>query len=235
VAENKKTIINAAKSFRNKTGYQILAKQKQDKVIINSVGVSGHSANPGRGQNAIMQLLLFLQELPIEQGDLKSLIDFLAEKIGMQTNGDNLGIGLSDEISGALAFNAGTIDLDETKFSMGINIRIPVKYKANDVIEPLKKTMNNNGIEIRDLRFREPLYYPEDHALIQTLKKVYTEQTGQEATLISMSGGTYAKAMPNIVAFGPSFPSTTYYAHKPDECIGIDELIKLTKIYAHTI
>jgi len=235
VTQKKEAIVSAAKTFRKKTGYQISVKSDQGKVIVKSIGISGHSSRPEKGQNAIMQLLLFLQEFSLEPGDLTEMIEFFVTRIGMQTTGDNLGLGFSDDISGRLALNVGTIKLNAKQIQMGINIRFPVKYKAKDVLKPLKKEVNGNGFKLIGLRFREPLYYPEEHPLIQILQKVYTEQTGEEATLVAMSGGTYAKAMPNIVAFGPSFPGTAYYAHKPDECIDIDELIKLTKIYAHAI
>ena len=41
----------------------------------------------------------------------------------------------------------------------------------------------------------------------------------------SIGGGTYAKAIPNIVAFGPIFPGDEVRDHKPDEFI---EVVKVT-------
>ena len=235
VAQNEEVVLLAVKEFSKKTGYKIFASLDQGEIVIESTGISGHSGSPEKGQNAIMQLVLFLNELPLESSDLTGIIKFLATRIGMQSNGENLGVGLADAISGMLVLNVGTINCDTRQIQIGINIRVPVEYKINDVLVPLTKTVTENGLEMAGLRFREPLYYPAEHPLIRVLQKVYTGQTGQEATLIAISGGTYAKAMPNIVAFGPGFPGRTYYAHKPDECIDIDELIKLTKIYAHAI
>jgi succinyl-diaminopimelate desuccinylase len=53
--------------------------------------------------------------------------------------------------------------------------------------------------------------------------------------LLAIGGGTYAKEMPNIVAFGPIFPGKPDLDHQPDECIEIEDLIKMTKIYANSI
>ena len=39
-----------------------------------------------------------------------------------------------------------------------------------------------------------------------TLQRVYREETGQEATLLSTGGGTYAAKLACGVAFGPLFP-----------------------------
>ena len=68
--------------------------------------------------------------------------------------------------------------------------------------------------------------------MIRCLAKVYEEQMGEPARLISMGGGTYAKAMPNTVAFGPIFPGDEAVEHKPDEYIELDKLMKNAKIIA---
>ena len=66
--------------------------------------------------------------------------------------------------------------------------------------------------------------------------KVYKEQTGDlDSEPITIGGGTYARAMDNAVAFGPVFPGQVELAHQKDEYISIDNLIKLTEIYAHAL
>jgi len=66
--------------------------------------------------------------------------------------------------------------------------------------------------------------------------KVYREETGDEnSEPITIGGGTYARAMSNAVAFGPLFPGQEELAHQKDECIAIDDLIKITKIYAKAL
>ncbi|MFR4415632.1 MAG: hypothetical protein ACLT4C_10615 [Butyricicoccus sp.] len=54
---------------------------------------------------------------------------------------------------------------------------------------------------------------PPESELIRRLSKVYEEQTGEKAELKSI-GGTYAKSMPNLVAFGPIFPGDEVREHK---------------------
>jgi succinyl-diaminopimelate desuccinylase len=41
--------------------------------------------------------------------------------------------------------------------------------------------------------------------------------------------------MENAVAFGPLFPGQPELAHQKDEFIGIDDLMKITKIYAKAL
>ncbi|MBQ7229898.1 MAG: dipeptidase PepV, partial [Oscillospiraceae bacterium] len=48
----------------------------------------------------------------------------------------------------------------------------------------------------------------------------------------SIGGGTYAKSIPNLLAFGPIFPGDEIREHKPDEYISIDNLVKNAQIIA---
>jgi succinyl-diaminopimelate desuccinylase len=51
-----------------------------------------------------------------------------------------------------------------------------------------------------------------------------------------MGGGTYARATPNAVAFGASFPDGgDGPAHEPDERFAISTLINAAKIFAQSL
>jgi len=65
--------------------------------------------------------------------------------------------------------------------------------------------------------------------------KVYREQTGRREPPKCIGGGTYAKSIPNLLAFGPIFPGDELCEHKPDEYITIDSLLKNTQIIAHAM
>ena len=47
-----------------------------------------------------------------------------------------------------------------------------------------------------------------------------------------IGGGTYAKAMENIIAFGPVFPGEESREHQADEYIALDNIERLRRIYA---
>ena len=82
------------------------------------------------------------------------------------------------------------------------------------------------------LAYKGPLYVSPHTVFIKKLQKVYEEKTGDKAELISIGGGTYAKAMANMFAFGPIFKGELLVEHKPDEFIAIDSLIKNVQIMA---
>ncbi len=224
-----------AHNFKEITGYDVTAEVKNDMVVIKSVGVSAHGSTPELGQNAIMQLFGFIEQLGFEDSDILDFIKFYNEYVGLETDGEAFGVGLRDDVSGNLSFNVGTIDINEDRAKMTVNLRYPVTCTFEEMMKGVNATLEGSGIRVENMEHQKPLYFPEDHPIIKTLSKVYEEQTGAKASLLSIGGGTYAKEMPNIVAFGPLFPGEPELIHQANEYIKIEDLIKNTKIYAQAI
>lgn len=224
-----------AHNFKEITGYDVTAEVKNDMVVIKSVGVSAHGSTPELGKNAIMQLFGFIEQLGFEDSDILDFIKFYNEYVGLETDGEAFGVGLRDDVSGNLSFNVGTIDINEDRAKMTVNLRYPVTCTFEEMMKGVNATLEGSGIRVENMQYQKPLYFPEDHPIIKTLSKVYEEQTGAKAGLLSIGGGTYAKEMPNIVAFGPLFPGEPELIHQANEYIKIEDLIKNTKIYAQAI
>lgn len=200
-------------------------------IFVESEGISAHGSTPGEGENAIGRLLLALDTLPFE-GELACAIHFLATTIGMETDGKAAGIGLFDEISGGLTLNLGTLDADETHMTMKINYRYPVTRDYADCGPAFNEAFNKAGFTLVSEVHKAKLYIPEDSRLVSTLLKVYRDQTGLEGRPKCIGGGTYAKMLPNTLAFGPIFPGDEVREHKPDEYIEISSLMKNAQIIA---
>lgn len=229
----KKYILDEMTSYLNKNGYDISYEDIGGSLILKSKGASAHGSTPEKGKNAIMQLLIFLSGIDIE-GEIKQYIDFFAANVGMETKGETLGLYLKDEI-GELSFNIGSINLNESESSMYLNIRYPVTFKSSDVMDKFNSKIERLGLKVEIIIDQHPLYFPKDHPLIQTLMRVYSEQTGLEPMLLAIGGGTYAKDMPNIVAFGPMFPGKPDFAHQANEYIEVDDLMANARIYGNAI
>ena len=80
-----------------------------------------------------------------------------------------------------------------------------------------------------------PLYLPQDSQLVRTLCRVYGELTGADADPVAIGGGTYARTMPNIVAFGGAFPGDPETAHQAGEYLTIDQLLATAAIYRQAL
>lgn len=235
ICKNTAEVVEKLKRFILDNEYDMSSEVNGAEVKIKSIGISAHGSTPELGKNAIMQLITFLATLDLGNDELSSYIKFLGEKIGMDLNGEGFDIYLEDKDSGKLSFNVGKIAINKDKGVVTLNLRYPVTKTLDDMMKPLNKMLEGTGIAIEDFSHQAPLYFSPDHPLIQTLAKVYNEQTGKEAELISIGGGTYAKEMPNTVAFGPTFPGEPSAIHQPNEYIEVEDLINITKIYAYSL
>ena len=195
----------------------------EDGTKIECTGKSSHGAEPWNGENAVGKLLAKLNALPLT-GQLKTAVNFLHSRIGMETDGTSLGIAMEDEPSGRLSFNLGMLRADETSMIVTVNYRYPVTKHYDDCVPQVRSAFQQAGFELESASHDEKLYLPENHPLVQKLISVYNGYTGESALPICIGGGTYAKSMPNTVAFGPIFPGDEVTEHEPDEYIALDRL-----------
>lgn len=223
------------KEFGLTSEYCVKDEKYGEVCILEAIGVSAHGSTPHKGQNAISMILTVLSDLDLCPGEVSSYIKFLGTYIGMELDGTSLGIGMEDEVSGKLILNLGVMKLNETEAKATINIRYPVTKTDTEVFEKMEEKTKIEGIVITKGASKAPLYVPADNFMVKTLQKVYTQVTGNEANLISISGGTYARAIKNAVAFGPLFPHSIETYHQKDEYITEDDLITAAKIYAEAL
>ena len=206
-----------------------------DGFQVEAEGISAHGGTPWEGINANGRLVLFLAKLPLE-GKLGVAIRFLAEKIGMEHDGTSLGIYLEDDLSGTLTNNFGVLNATESTMEVKLNYRYPVTKTYDDAGPIVLKAFEEAGFVLSGAVRKNRLYMPAESDLIQRLMKVYTDCTGDyESKPKSIGGGTYAKMLPNVVAFGPIFPGDEVREHKPDEYMELSRLLDNGNIIAEAM
>ena len=114
--------------------------------------------------------------------------------------------------------------------SLQFAVSYPAGCTADQIVETIKK-------EIPDMKTvlvsnMDPVRFEKDCRLVDTLRYTYERVTGMDGTPVTTTGGTYAKMMPNIVPFGPSFPGQKGIGHQPDEWMKVEDIITNAKIYA---
>lgn len=205
-----------------------------DGILIEAAGVNAHGGTPWEGENAIGRLAQFLAKLPLT-GKLQTAITFLAEKIGMECDGKSLGIAMSDEVSGILTMNLGVIRADETSMEVKLNYRYPVTKHFDECGPQTQAAFEQAGFVRTVAGHKAKLYMPPEHPLVTKLLKVYSDCTGLEPVPKSIGGGTYAKMIPNVLAFGPIFPGDEVREHKPDEFMELSRLLDNANILAEAM
>lgn len=217
------------------TDNKIEFETKDNEIIIKTYGVSAHGSTPELGKNAIMIMMKLLGEMNLEESDVKDFVDFLNKYVGFETDGRSFGVYLEDEPSGKLSFNLGRIDMNENIARVGLNLRYPVTYKLEDMMNPFNERIKECDIRVENFEHQSPLYFSKEHELVKKLMKVYEEYTGQRSEPIAIGGGTYAKEIANTVAYGPLFPGREDVVHQANEYISVEDLIACAKIYANAI
>ena len=70
----------------------------------------------------------------------------------------------------------------------------------------------------------EPLAFDPNSKLVRRLLADYAQATGKAAPPAISGGGTYAKRLPNAIAFGMWFPGKPYPGHDVDERVPVADL-----------
>ena len=213
-------------------------------------GVPAHASKPHLGKNAIYEALssLDLSRLPEEP-----LLLFFIRYIGKDTAGYCLLSEPEEDISGALTLNAGVLQMDEMHSELLLDIRYPISSDASHILAEIQKKTNAMGLDVSIYSHQKPLFRNPKDRLLRTLISVYekhidrvpfdetTESEKHQKALvrpispISIGGGTYARSMPEFVAFGPLFPWEKDQAHQIDESMREDSLYSLVQLYQDAI
>lgn len=204
-------------------------------LVLQLEGQSAHGMEPNNGKNAGLLLAAFLKGYQLDQNG-SAYIQFLGDYFHEDSRGNKLGVAYSDEITGELTINVGKMSYSsESGGSIGLNLRYPVTNDMEETKQKIEKECEKHSFKLTNFSDSKPHHVDKDHVLVKTLQKVYEEQTGEEATLLSIGGGTYARSLKAGVAFGPLFPGRPDSAHQKDEYIIIDDLLRATAIYAQAI
>lgn len=215
--------------FPQKEGFTV--SKEDGKTIIVSKGKGAHGSLPHLGVNAAIQLFAVLKEMNLG-GDLQKMIDFVMEKINLETKGESLGICWEDEETGNTSLTLGIVDYTPQQVFFTLDVRYPKNADAQVLEERVKDAAAEYGLQAEIEQTGRLLYVPKDSELVKKLMKVYKEETGRDDEPIAIGGGTYAKAFENMVAFGPLFPEQPDVIHQPNEYGEVDQLMKSFQIVA---
>lgn len=194
------------------------------------IGKSVHAMMAPEGTNAVLRLVIALDDV----FDFKPL-DFIGKLFKEDATGSNVLGDVRDE-SGQLTFNISSLEINENETRMQIDLRIPVTIDRDNLLAKLSKQVAAYDLKYVHFDYLAPLYVPKDSKLVQTLMKVYKEQTGDVDAEPQISGGaTFARTMNNCVAFGGMLPTTPDYMHQANEQWPLPDMYKAMEIYAQAI
>lgn len=230
-------ISQSIKTVSEKTGVEFSASEENGLLRVSALGVSAHAAHPVNGNNAQTALISLINTLPLS--DNESARTFRAlEKLFPhgETDGNAIGVKMSDETSGELTLNFGVLHLENGTFTGSLDLRCPLCANEENVKTVIARAFSENGISFEGDPGMIPVHYvPEDAPVIKTALRVFEEYTGLKGECLAIGGGTYVHDIEGGVAFGIEFHGTDYRIHGADEFAVIDELLLTAKMYAAII
>lgn len=207
--------------------------QKDDEPVELKVeGKAAHASTPWNGDNAIQKAFRELYETLGEGAD--PMIDLIADAFKMEHDGTSAGIDYEDE-SGPLTLNVAMFSADGDKARLGIDIRYPIFTDRDELKGKLEAIAEKHGFKLVDYNDSKPLNLGKDSEMVTSIMKVYNDLCDTDADAIAIGGGTYARALPNILAFGMLFPGDVDCFHQVDEFVDKEKLFAATRIYKDAI
>jgi succinyl-diaminopimelate desuccinylase len=211
------------------------AEEADEHVKLVLHGRAYHGSEPQKGLSAALELARFLMTVELD-GAGYNYISMIDTCFVDGVFGEKLDMESFDDIVGKLTVNVGVYRYQrEQESSIRINVRYPIRDNGEQLRDQLAAKLVDFGFHI-DLEDIKPGHsFDRHHPLVDTLAKVYEEQTGLPSKSLAVAGATYARALQQCVAFGPIFPGKVQTAHQTDEYIDVDDLIKAMAIYAQAI
>ncbi len=202
-------------------------------------GVFSHAAWPYNGTNAAMHLLNFVGSC------LNDEVAYKIAQIFTNWQGKDANIMYEGAYMGFLTMNPGIVNIKDGEVLVTLDIRYPNDTNLENIETGIQKALTDHELNLvmETKEHMQPLFMNPNSEFIQTLEKAYREVSKDDFTpLKTMGGGTYARKLPNCVAFGPEFPTSKLETkefvggpHQKDEGMKLEDLYNAVEIYANVL
>ncbi len=204
----------------NETSYHVTGKRSPSNA-------------PELGENAITLLTRILEKTELPE-KLQMYLQWISESFHAKHYGEGINLSLSDKDSGKLILTPVVLQKSESGLDLEVAFRYPVSVNEEEVIERLAQQLPQ-GASYEITRSIPGIYHEKESIEIQKLSKIYGEVTGNDPTPVTTTGATYARKIPNTLAFGPSFPGQKGIAHNKNEYMDVADLRMNLEIYLKSI
>lgn len=193
-------------------------------------GKAAHAMEPNNGVNALVKISMFLKDKTNNP-----LIKFVGENL-IDTRFNKIGLNFKDQEMGDLTVNVAFARIDSNGGRVGINMRYPINWDKENFLNKFKALAESYGLEIEVKSDSNPHYVDKNSELVKTLHNTYIKYTGDtKSQLMTIGGGTYARALKNAVAFGMLMPGREDVVHEANEYIYISDYLVSTAIFADAL
>lgn len=206
---------------------------------VNAEGKAVHSCQPEKGSNAIFALADEIKKMDLCKNRLYKLLMALRDGF-IDVGGSRLGVEKRNqyymgEFIHTNAFSPTMFNAKGNEAVINVDIRFPWGETEEHLLKILRDFAAPLGGEIVSSDFLPAVFVSKERPFMQTFAKAYEEVSGMKNEFTLAYGGSYAKAMPNIVSWGPIFPGEEDTCHEANEYINENSFISNAEIFARAI
>lgn len=210
-----------------------------DGQMVTVMGKGVHACQPEKGTNALFLLRDKLLEMGVADNRLMTLLGEITEAF---RDIWGAGIGLyseSEYYQGEFVhrncFSPTMFHAGDGKAVINVNNRFPYGASEEEIKARMEAFAEERGGWIIDFDSLPAVFISKDRLFLKVFEEAYEDVTGLKNQFTIAYGGSYAKAMPNIVSWGPIFPGEEDTCHEVNEYIDIDSMVASAKIFAESI
>ena len=205
-------------------------------------GKAAHSSTPEQGDNAILHACRHLTSADFDGFTGSAALEAAKLIAARFDDVDCSQIGLKSEdqyLNGEFIHKnivmPTMLTTTDEEVTLMVNIRSAYGVSDEAVLDAFAQACDGFDCTLEIKEYQAPIYLSRDSKFLQTLTAAYEKHSGLEGGFTIEYGGTYAKAIPNVVNWGPVFPGKFYSGHEANESMTIEDFLTSTKIYAEAL
>lgn len=209
--------------------------EAENTILLKVRGVAAHGGSPKLGVSALLRLAEKLAGCEALDGEDREQLRMIAEALSDST-GETMEIASKDPVLGELSAANGIVSMQDGIMTFTLDIRYVETITSAEIRSNLERHFAPIGIRSFVHLDSTPFHLSPDSREARMILEIVREATGKEdTTYYYMSGGTYAKHLPNAFATGchaddpentPDLPEGHGRAHQADECLSVPGWMK---------
>lgn len=218
-----------------------------EELHIAANGISTQAAIPEKGDSALTKLAKFFCDNELLDATEIGIFEMVCRINNATHDGSGLNVFCEDEMSGPMKMVATKLNMMAERKSPIISFISKYPFSKNDFPyeENSRKVAEENGFELKVVHLGKATFFNPDRPVVKCLTDCCNEVLGTNDKPFVMSGGTYARKLPNALAYGtgmrvPKAPDGMFRPghgsyHQPDESISLERVQKALEVYIHSI
>ncbi len=194
------------------------------------IGKTALSRNPQRGENAIFAFVKDMEAITCT-GPLADALALISEQFLDDVYAVKCGLCRKDAQMGRNSLCVMSMSSVEE----GIEVCVDIRYVKGVSEEWLRTRLEALALRyharLEVLKHKRLLFLPASSELIISLQRAYARVMGEEASLFTKGGASYARVLDQGVAFGATFEGEDPKPHMANECQSVDSLLRACAIY----